>query len=169
MKKKLTALFIFAVLVAVIAGAVYAGVEPSPFRSHTNKLYSVVNVLESVDMRLEGILTGHPPDPFDVHADIGMIGMLGAMSMQLMELNNRTGRVINMLPSDLGMLPMMTEDALLNVRSEASRIMERAQGGFEQPPDEIGVFDYLIMVEKGAENIVMTVESYLFPSIPLPN
>ena len=63
MKKKLTALFIFAVLAAVIAGVVYAGVEPSPFRAETNKLNSVVNVLKSVDMRLEGILVSHSNAP----------------------------------------------------------------------------------------------------------
>ena len=89
--------------------------------------------------------------------------------MQLMVLNNRTGRVINMLPADLAMLPMMTEDALLNVRSEASMIMERSQEGFEHPPDDVGVIEALMMVEMGAENIVMTVESYLFPSLPIPN
>lgn len=118
-------------------------------------------MLESVDMHLEGIL--YPPD------EIGLIGMLEALSMELLVLDSRTGQVISMLPVYHSLLPVETGVALLSVRDQASMIMERAQDGFEVPPDEIGVIEALMLVEMGAENIVMTVESYLFPSVPIPD
>lgn len=107
-------LIIVTMSVALIS-SVNAGVEPSPFRSHTNKLQSVVNVLDATDMRLEGILLppddiGYPPD------DVGIIGMLEAMSMEFMVLHNRTGKVIGMLPEDPTTLPADTMDALNSVR-----------------------------------------------------
>lgn len=147
-------LIIVTMSVAMIS-SVNAGVEPSPFRSHTNKLQSVATVLGSTDMRLEGIL--FPP------YDVGIIGMLEAMSMQLMVLHNRTGKVIGMLPEDTTTLPADTMDALNSVRLNASRIMENEQGGFEVPPDEIVVIAALMMVEMASENIVMTVNMYQFP------
>ena len=174
MKKKLTALFIFAVLAALMLGTVTAGAESTNYRSETNKLEAVVLVLESVDMRLEGVLAVppepctppqpcYPPQP--CKAVEGVIGKLEAMSTQLLVLDNRTAAVINSFPID-PVLPQETMDALISIQASAQAVMERAQAGFLPPdpcapPEPCAVLDALYEVEVNAEMIVTTVDSFM--------
>lgn len=162
MKKKLTALFIFAVLAALMLGTVAAGAKSTNYRSETNKLEAVVLVLESVDMCLEGILAT-PPQP--CKAVEGVIGKLEAMSTQLLVLDNRTAAVINSFPPE-PVLPQETMDALISIQASAQAVMERAQAGFYPPdpcfpPDPCAVLDTLYEVEVNAEIIVTTVDSFM--------
>ena len=186
MMKKLTALFIFAVLAALMLGTVTAGAESTNYRSETNKLEAVVLVLESVDMCLEGVLA-HPPRPCTppqpcvppqpcyppepcyppqpCKAVEGVIGKLEAMSTQLLVLDNRTAAVINSFPPE-PVLPQETMDALMSVQASARAVMERAQAGFHPPepctpPEPCAVLDALYEVEVNAEIIVTTVDSFM--------
>jgi len=118
--KKVSVFIVFALLSVFIAGSVYAGVEPSPFRSKINQLNSVVNSLDSIDMRLERKLSDdRMPIPN------GLVGLLNAMSNELVVLNGKVGKVLERLgtaPDD-----QRVYDALMGVRSGAAGIVQRAQ------------------------------------------
>jgi hypothetical protein len=160
--KKVSVFIVFALLSVFIAGSVYAGVEPSPFRSKINQLNSVVNSLDSIDMRLERQLSDNQmPSPN------GLVGLLNAMGNELLVLNRKVSKVLERLgtaPDD-----QHVYDALMGVKSVAAVIVERAREGFAVPSDDIRLNDALAQVRMNAQDIVDNINAFLGGPIPLPS
>jgi hypothetical protein len=160
--KKVSVFIVFALLSVFIAGSLYAGVEPSPFRSKINQLNSVVNSLDSIDMRLERQLADNQmPSPN------GLVGLLSAMGNELLVLNGKVSKVLERLgtaPDDQRLY-----DALMGVKSGAAVIAERAREGFAVPSDDIRVNDALAQIRMNAQDIVDNINAFLGGPIPLPS
>ncbi len=166
MKRRLIPLCIFSVLAAVIAHAVFAGVDPQPFRSETNRLNAVINGLTSLEWRLTDVLKP-PPDDGKPPPDDSIIGKLGAMSNKLQALDGRTSGAVSGLPLG-GSIPQQTRDALQGVSDGASSIVSKVVG-YKPPPDD-QIVGALRDVQTNAQSIVDTVRPYLSlpPEPPLP-
>lgn len=132
------------VLCLGLVPAVNAGIAPSPFRDDLGKLGAISNNLDSINDRLNHVLSKQL-DPFD----LGRVNQLGAMEDKLDLIN---GRIMAVLFAPQPEPPKVIIDALTDVRDNAQAIVDTADAALKNSYE--GEDTALIGVREAAQDIV---------------
>ena len=131
--KILTALFLVvaSLMLSACTLPVSAGVEPSPFHQDVNELGSVVNNLDSIDSRVENVLS-KPAN----YGKQGTVNQLDSMAGKLGRLEGRVENVGEEVGGGIGS-DQVVRETFLDVRDAAQDIDDRIDTFMrESPPSE---------------------------------
>jgi len=158
--KLLIALFMIvaSLMLSACTLPVSAGVEPSPFHQEVNKLGSVVNNLNSIDSRVENVLS-KPAN----YGEQGTVNKLDSMAGKLGNLESRVESIGDDVGDGIGS-DLVVREAFEDVRGAAQGIGDRIDtfmregAPSEEYPDFITALE---QVSTAAQDIVVLVNGLI--------